>query len=155
MEATANDYSRDEISARLTADGDRVVVELTGEFDLAGVGFVSTAIVDAISAGGRDVVVDLAGVSFMDASTLRAVLHGRSLVATRGGRLTVRAARPGARRLFEACDLTELIESGDAVATAGSPVTALGTWVRVPNSDRPISHLSGDGRDPRRANSER
>ena len=82
---------------------------------------------------------------FMDASTLGPVLRSRSRLATRGRRLTMRAAPRCARLVLKACDLSDLIEPSP-VADGGPDRrarTALQTWVEVPREDDPAQTRVG------------
>lgn len=119
---------------RVVGEGDRTAVWMWGEHDLATVGDLSTALVEAVTVAGRDVVVDLGDVEFMDASTLGSLVRGRHLLEGRGRRLTVRAPRRSPRRLLVISGLAELIESPppDEMPPGGCAHSALKTWVEVP-----------------------
>ena len=73
-------------SVRSAAGSDAVqTFVLTGEFDLTNVDALEAAISDAIDAGARDFVVDLSGVSFLDAGTFNALVLARKRAARRNG----------------------------------------------------------------------
>jgi hypothetical protein len=79
--------------------------------------------------------VDLSGVTFMDASTIGAlvVAHDHLLADSRS--LCVRNPSPRARRLLELCELTHLIDD-DASPAQPTAATALRSWVEVPRRGR-------------------
>ena len=58
-----------------------------------------------------DVIVDLAGVTFIDGSTLGALIHARRRMSERNRWLTVRAPSRSAQHLLELCGLTALLET--------------------------------------------
>lgn len=144
-------------AVRVAADGTHTVVWLSGEHDLATVGLIGTALVEALAVDRCDVVVDLSEVAFIDASTLGALVHGRELLASRGRRLTVRSPPRSPRRVLELCGLAALIEATSSAGTAQDhgAATALGTWVEVPPSAPLAGSPPPDQRDSARAGPER
>ena len=103
------------------------VLWLWGEQDMATAAGVRSALVDAVGDGDVDVVVDLAGVTFMDASILSELIQGRLRMQARSRRLSVRAPSRCARRLLELCQLTEMIEPANSAA--GDPLDVSGPRV--------------------------
>ncbi|MGN6782887.1 MAG: STAS domain-containing protein [Marmoricola sp.] len=89
------------------ADGELFAV--TGELDLASGPEMRKAVMQANTAVGRNVGLDLSGLSFMDASGLRALLELRSDLARSGGRLVLRAAPRRVRRVLDLTDLGPLL----------------------------------------------
>ncbi|MCU1365200.1 MAG: hypothetical protein JWL72_3658 [Ilumatobacteraceae bacterium] len=75
---------------------------LTGDLDLGTSDLLETAIADLRAGGITDVVLDAAGISFVDSRGLRSML-----VALQGGRIRLR--RPSAQ-LLRLIDLTGLQE---------------------------------------------
>lgn len=76
----------DAFSVRVTLDGDRQVVHVTGALDMAS----RVAMVDGCVAGDSlQVVVDLAGVTFMDCSGYGALVRASRGLRGRGGSLTL------------------------------------------------------------------
>ena len=73
--------------------GERTLLNLSGELDLATVGELEGALTERLSAG-EDVVVDLRGLAFMDSSGVRALVAAHQLAESGHGALTiVRAPR--------------------------------------------------------------
>ena len=77
------------------------LVAITGELDLATVPRVSEALAAEPVAGARAVVVDLAGVTFMDSTGLAALLDFERELAARGGRLVLACPEGPARLLLD------------------------------------------------------
>jgi anti-sigma B factor antagonist len=66
----------DEPAARVTAAGDEVTVALYGEVDVLNVEQVRVAVHEAIAAHPKDILVDLAELSFIDSTGLGALIFG-------------------------------------------------------------------------------
>jgi anti-anti-sigma factor len=84
---------------------DTCLFRLTGEFDLSNAWKVEDALLDAIRHDDRDIVVDLTGVSFMDAQLVRALLKAKD-AAIRGdvAFVVVPPSQPGVGRVAELID---------------------------------------------------
>ncbi|GAA4815501.1 STAS domain-containing protein [Nocardioides caeni] len=63
------------LSFAVRDDGDAVVLAVRGEFDAAAVAFVRDAVEDCLERGAREVVLDLAGVTFIDSAGARTLLE--------------------------------------------------------------------------------
>lgn len=107
------------------------IVWVRGEHDMATRVHLSVTIAQAARLDDGAIVVDLSGVTFMDLSTLGALVVARNRLLARSRRLSVRAPSARALRLPELCGLTGLM---DGPVPALRPVTsaALATWVAVP-----------------------
>ena len=94
-------------------DGSRSTVAVHGEVDVSSAEVVQAAVDQARQAGCTDLVVDLAGVTFMDLSGLR-VLH---TAATDGVSLVVRNPTRLVRRVIDLAGMAELlpVEGADEV----------------------------------------
>ena len=89
-----------------TRDGDgHVVVVLCGELDMAAAAGVTAALA-AAAASGSLVIVDLAGLRFIDASGVAALVRGRKQARDAGGDLLLAAPRHQVLRVLA---LTRLI----------------------------------------------
>ncbi len=119
----------------LGSDPLHTVVWVRDEHDGATRVHLSVVLTDAARLDDADIVVDLSGVTFMDASTIGALVAAGDQLRVLSRSLSVRNPSPPARRLFELCGLTQLIE---VPATAPPLGTALGTWVSVPTTDRAL-----------------
>jgi anti-sigma B factor antagonist len=109
-----------DVPPRVLRHGARTVIWLEGEQDAATVPLLAEAMAKAIAGGNADLVVDLSGVTFLDASTIGVLVRGRNLLALCSGRLTLRSPSRCAKRLLDACLLSGLLER--PVHEAVSPV---------------------------------
>ena len=82
-----------------------VVVELVGEVDIASADVARAELASVISKAPRDqIVVDLAGVTFMDCGGLSVLVVARNSL---GDRLILRRPSPVVTRLLDLADLRE------------------------------------------------
>lgn len=86
-------------SSQLVGDHTQLLM-LDGEFDLANAPTVGQAIDDAVTVGGRDLVIDLRGVSFLDSSVLRTLIQGFELAGARARGLALIRPNPLIWRVF-------------------------------------------------------
>jgi anti-anti-sigma factor len=84
------------------------VLRLAGELDLATAEQLKEQLKK--QAGSARVVVDLAGLEFLDVTGLNVLLEGHRTLASRGGRLVLRRPRPMVVRLLTLLDLSDAIE---------------------------------------------
>jgi anti-anti-sigma factor len=96
----------------LTRDGDRTVVWLEGDHDIATVFALADALEKATAAGDADVVVDLSGVTFIGAASVGVLLRGLDNLRRRSRNLTLRAPSRCARRVIDVFGLGGLVETG-------------------------------------------
>jgi anti-sigma B factor antagonist len=85
---------------RADAGGEAVLL-VRGEIDLASAPVLGAAVVDALAERPAVVVVDLAGVRFMDSTGLRALLDARLGAGAAGVALRLRAPSPAVARVLE------------------------------------------------------
>jgi anti-sigma B factor antagonist len=74
--------------------GDRTLLSLSGELDIATVGELENALNGCLDAG-EDVVVDLRGLAFMDSSGVRALVEAHNSMREREGSLVIVRAPSG------------------------------------------------------------
>ncbi|MEO6318230.1 MAG: STAS domain-containing protein [Acidimicrobiales bacterium] len=135
MGASGNEISGDRHrgEVRIVMEADGTFVRLQGQHDLSTVGRLGTALVEAATTSTRDVVVDLEGVTFMDAPTVGCLIGGRNLLAMSETReLYVRHPSAASRRLLELVGLGDLVRP-DA-AGPRQRASALESWVEVPGA---------------------
>lgn len=89
-------------------DGRMFAVFLDGEADLSN-GAELQLVLDAAPIGCERVQVDIADLTFVGSSLLRALLLSHARLASRGAVLEVRRPTPYARRVFEITNLTWLL----------------------------------------------
>lgn len=109
------------IDAQVVVDqhGQISIVRLIGEHDLSTQDQISGAIEAAIQ-GGRDVVVDLRCATFIDSSTLQALVAGARKASEAGRRLMLVIGEE--RAVVQVFELTGLLDSFDC---ADSPESAI------------------------------
>ena len=93
-------------------EGDmEIVVRAFGEFDIAAVDDVHRVIVQAAGASGRPArgVIDLAGVSFLDAAMLSALVTERSALQRAGGDLRLQGVSSWSLCIIDICGLRETL----------------------------------------------
>ena len=87
----------------LATDGATTAVQVIGEVDLA----TSPELRECLSGLEGVVVVDLAGVSFLDSSGLNALIGSKKQLAATGGTLRLHGARPNVRAVFDVMGMSE------------------------------------------------
>ena len=106
----------------------RAVVALRGELDIADAASVGAALT-AVAARGQELIVDLAGLEFIDCSGLTALLLARKRARKAGGDLLLAAPQDQVLRVLAATRLTGVFavhaSVGQAAGRAGrSPLMA-------------------------------
>jgi anti-sigma B factor antagonist len=105
------------------------VLWLRGEHDIMTKVSVVVGIARAAQRDDMPLLVDLSAVTFMDASTIGAIVGSRNRLLSRGKLLELRGPSPRALRVLEVCGLADLVRQ-ESVHAAGRS-TALETWVDV------------------------
>jgi anti-anti-sigma factor len=85
------------------------VVEVEGEIDLTTADQLAGQIANAAASHPGDVAVDLGGVSFMDSTGIFVLVMAVRALEPFGRRLTVRNARPAARRTLEITGMAKIL----------------------------------------------
>jgi anti-sigma B factor antagonist len=93
-------------TARIGADA--FVVAASGELDLATVDPLERELDQVFEQGGRRVVVDLSGVSFIDSVALGALVREAKRIRSNGGTCVVVADDPRILRVFEITGLDRM-----------------------------------------------
>jgi anti-anti-sigma factor len=81
------------------------VVVIIGEVDLATAPRLEAVLFAQLDEGKTDLVVDMIGVEFVDASGMRSLLHVAEQARTTGGRLLLQAPSPVVRRMIDLLNL--------------------------------------------------
>jgi anti-sigma B factor antagonist len=100
----------DDASWVLSGEGDPTVITVQGELDFAAAGPFAAALA-SVGADGSDVIVDMAGVEFIDGTALGALLRVQRLFEILGLTLTVRAPARAVRRVLTMCQVDLLIQT--------------------------------------------
>lgn len=87
------------------------VVSVRGELDISSASAFKQALEGARATDTCRVVVDLAGLSFIDSTGLRVLLAGKQRATAGGGDLRIRNARAEVRRLLEIAGVLELLSA--------------------------------------------
>lgn len=92
------------------------VIELTGEFDLAGVHKFELALGKVEAESPSVVLVDLSGLDFMDSSGLRALVMADQRAKQAGRRFAIVPGPPAVRRVFEITQLDDRLDLVESVS---------------------------------------
>lgn len=99
-----------DISFSTDATDGVVVVHVGGELDLAGAEVVAGGLARVMDGGSLRVVVDLAGLRFIDAAGIGCLLEQRERYRSAGGDLTVRNASDEVQRVLEMAEAADLLD---------------------------------------------
>jgi anti-sigma B factor antagonist len=105
----AMDSSSNSFSATLESLNGNAVVVLVGELDLATAPELARVLGPLLADGPLELIVECAGLAFIDSSGLAVLVAAQNRLQGRGGRLAVRSLQPQARRIFEIVGLTEFL----------------------------------------------
>jgi len=98
------------------------VLEVHGELDLATSPRLRDGLQQLIDAGDRRVVVDLAGVAFMDSSALGALVVMFKALRDVGGQLSLAAPQPAVQGVLTITSMNKAIDVYDSVQAAEAKV---------------------------------
>jgi anti-sigma B factor antagonist len=103
-----------------TVDGGVVVCSVVGELDVASAPTLRQELVRAVSEadGPPRIVVDLAGVDFLDSTGLGVLLGGLKRVRARDGALALARAEAQVRKVFEVTRVIEILPIYDELDAA-------------------------------------
>lgn len=92
-------------------EGSRATIVLSGELDPATAPQLDAEIERILATGAvEQLVLDLAGLTFLDSSGLRVFVTAREAVVAQGGELSLRGTSANARRLLDVTGLGEIID---------------------------------------------
>ena len=117
--------------------GGHVIVVLSGELDMDGAELVTAGLAAAVARGPR-VIVDLAGLEFIDCSGITVLVRGRKLARQAGGELRLAAPRPRVLRLLTLTRLTGVIPVHASVAEAAA-MAAPSPQAAAPPAGHPVA----------------
>ena len=111
-----------------TREGDgQVIVALRGVLDVADAASVAVALT-AAAARQRDIIIDLAGLEFIDSSGVAALVRGRRQARHAGGELLLAAPQ---QQVLRVLTLTRLIDGFPVHASVAEAVGSAGHSPRV------------------------
>lgn len=111
-------------------DPECTVLWMRGEHDIATKATLEVAIARAARRDDVPLLIDLSAVTFMDASTVGAIVGSGNRLRSRGQSLALRAPSPPALWVLKLCGLADLIQP-ERIQSTG-PAAALASWVEVP-----------------------
>jgi anti-anti-sigma factor len=94
----------------LSREGDRTVVWLDGDHDVATVLVLADTLARAVAIDEGGVVVDLDGVTFIGSATIEMLIRCRDILSRQSRSLTLRSPSRCALRMLEVCQLTSMLE---------------------------------------------
>jgi anti-anti-sigma factor len=118
QDLAAADESVVDFTAVIAEEAGQTVAHIAGEIDIATCERLRDAIEPQLAPGQR-VVLDLAGVRFMDSACLHVLVQARTTLTADGGSLILRNPSPVARRVLQVAGLAELFEVGYASVELG------------------------------------
>jgi anti-sigma B factor antagonist len=109
-----------ELGIETSRRGTTIVVAVAGDVDIQTAPQLRECL-DALVADGRmAVVVDLAGVNFLDSSALGVLIAVQRQLIDAGGELRLARPRPHVRKIFGITRLTEVVPLFDDMESAGA-----------------------------------
>ena len=84
-----------------STEGDQGVVSASGELDANSAGHLRDACDEVFAQGQAALVLDLAGITFIDSSGLSALIYAYKQAGERHATLTLRSSSPAVKRLLE------------------------------------------------------
>ena len=105
--------------------GDGYVISLTGEVDIYTAPEFKQQLLEVIDQGGKDVVVDFSGTTFIDSTTLGVLVGGVKRLRSNEGQLSVVCNDRNITKIFEITGLDKLFTihptRDEALAVIGVP----------------------------------
>jgi anti-anti-sigma factor len=86
------------------------VVVVQGELDMLAAPQLDQVLGALVAKGPAAVVLDFAGLSFIDSSGISVLIAAQQGLEARGGHLAIRSARAHACKVFEISGLTDLLD---------------------------------------------
>jgi anti-anti-sigma factor len=134
-----------QLNVALVPAPDQVVVRLTGDADLSTAPLVADALMQAAHLRTRQVVVDLAGARFWDASGLRTLADFTRELAADGRACRIVGALPGMRRLIGMAGLADSLLLDGPLADRPRPTAAASDERRGRGRGRGRGRMPGRG----------
>ena len=107
-------------------DDSTYVIALTGEVDLYTAPEFKEQLLEVISEGGKHVVVDFSGTTFIDSTTLGVLVGGVKRLRAQDGRLSLVCSDRNITKIFEITGLDRVFTihpTREAAVAAGSATT--------------------------------
>ena len=101
------------------------VVEVHGDLDMATAPQLRDGLLRLVDAGDRQVVVDMAGVGFMDSSALGTLVVILKALRGAGGHLCLAAVQPAVHNVLKITSVDRVIDVYDTVQAAEAEVPSV------------------------------
>jgi anti-anti-sigma factor len=101
-----------QLEVRASTDDGVATVEVDGDLDIATVPVLEGALSDVERGGAETLMLDLAGVAFMDSTGLRALLSARKRADRAGRALRLSNVQPPVARVFDLTGAGRLFKVG-------------------------------------------
>ncbi len=109
-----------ELKVSSRAEGDRVIVALSGEIDLYTAPRLQSQLAQALNTDHAvRLVVDMSGVDFCDSTGMNVLLAAQRLAREHGGNIELSGPRPAVRKILQVTGLESVftvVENGAAVS---------------------------------------
>jgi anti-anti-sigma factor len=117
--STPSGRSMGQLRILTKVEGARHTLTLSGELDIASAQILDQTLAEACSAGAEEVVLDLAGIDFMDSEGLNAILRGRELCKEHDCRYSLTPAQRPVQRVLEVTGVLGKLSFRKAGGAAG------------------------------------
>lgn len=104
-----------------------VVIRLSGEADLSTVGQLRDALNQQISAGARQLTIDLSGLRFADSGSIRVLTNAHLALKAQGGTLELVHPQPNVARILTLLGIDQVL-TVRLQPDSGSAGAGLGCW---------------------------
>jgi anti-anti-sigma factor len=105
--------SRPPFTAFAHLEGDRAIVMLKGELDMANIAvLIDSILIDCfvgVAFAVEEVVLDFAELDFIDSSGLHVIAAAAQQVTAYGGAMSIRSPRPQVQRLLNLVDFEQIV----------------------------------------------
>lgn len=102
------------LGIRTSVLGNRHVLVLDGELDVASAPVLEATLTEACAAGATEVVLDMAGVEFIDSSGLNAIIRGKRFCEEQNCEYSLTPAQRPAQGVFETTGVIDRLPFRDA-----------------------------------------
>ena len=106
------------VELRVVGHGDHAVVALHGELDLADAAAVASRLIAAVAARGPSIIVDLAGLDFIDCCGIGVLVRVLKWTRSNGGDMSLAAPQQHVRKVLSATGLIDVFSVYPSVQQA-------------------------------------
>jgi anti-anti-sigma factor len=101
------------LSIESSRDGEVQIISLAGELDLANAELVERELLRVEATDVRRIVLDLAGLTFLDSSGIRMLIAAAGRAAADGGRMTIRRPSERVQRVLRIAGVLDRLPVAD------------------------------------------